>query len=1410
MLTRRKFGLLAVLTLGALGGILPGAAASAQDRGSSGGVPNQGYGDGSSGSYIVPPGTTFSLPAGKNYLDLVVSANATLDTRGRTLRVSRALTNYGLITDTYSGGSGGVGGRAGDGADPNLSLEQAYCGKDSLLCSSGGGGVTGTDGSVAGSGRGGRGGGGGGGGGGAYGASTADANGGNAGEGGPGGDGGGSVIIYAYRLANHGVIQADGEAGGPGQAAPDTYADCGAEYFHYQLLGSHDIASGGGGGGGAGCGGDGGTVEIHFTHLYHLNSIHADGGGGGVGGSGGLGGTQQIGHSLDHGCVGVEGSGCPGGVACGTGGHGGRGACHAGDYAEDGGDGSSGESGAAGDVVMIRDGTAYLGTTDVARYYFDLILDPADAEIDASKLTMKLTAATDTLRSFYFRLDPEAFAVSAVRISTSGPTGPWILPSPKWYWLDDDKTVAMDLDRDYYRGEVLYIQVAYAGHPITRLVGTTAQNWALHAGMFFEHHGLLQEPFVYTSVEPWYAYLWWPVKDDGDNWNCDKAKATINVTVPSSMVAVSNGVLDGVDTYASTKRFRWRTEYETAAYLFFVAATNYSEHTYTYDYAMDGQSGSMPTSLWLFPENDLNPLNREKWRRTLLGLGDDRGALKIFGDELNFGLYPFINEKYGINQCERGWGILPPQPPAMEHQTCSAQPGNWRYRKYLFPMHEMVTSHELSHQWWGDLITCARWNDIWLNEAFASYCDALWFENHPFPLTSLIPGLGGPETLRLYMTRFHQPQTHDAALYCEDDQLTPGRMFDLDITYNRGAWLMHMLRHVLDPDGTTDRFFELLRLYRDTFGPVGSASTADFVGLANSFYRACGLGESLDWFFAQWLYGSGAPAIEYNWSQPTVGSIVIHVNQRQQELYGDPLFTLPLDVYVRQGTAWTRVGMVWTSNASSSGEYLVNVTGPVDQVDLDRYDWVLKRWQRPYIPVFAAEVACLGLAPERLGGVNDRCVVAAAEGNGTAEQATIWLSEPAFGLGVGRHPLGSIGGDWSVSRAINAKGEVVGDAEDGAGALRAFIWLPEAAYGMTPGMHPVPGSAPGTHAMGINAMGMVIGYSGSPGAYRAILWRYDEAAETWSTVDLGNGVGPSSQALAVNDDGQIVGGGNLTGVPRALSWQYDEEAGSWAADTLDTGIAYCVNNRGQVGGHNAATQPVIWQAQSDGYVPVPLPMGGTRSTGIVYGLNNAGDAVGELDGHAVMWRDGQVIDLNDDIQGVTSCLVLKGAWGINEAGTILAWGLYEGDTTPRAFLVTRDKVLDCNGNGILDVCDVRSGVLPDADDDGIPDVCSPIDPVPDPPPTVNRLSFSGPVTSPALGAAQIRFTLDRQRPVRLEAFDITGREVAVLAEGRFEAGAHVIAWNGRTTAGNGVSPGVYLLRFQCEGYVDTRKLVWLK
>lgn len=117
---RKTVGLLRAAVMVSLSIVLSSSIrAETRTSGCTGGIPDVGYGDGSSGSHTIPPGTTFVLPTHTNYTDFTVSSGATLDIHGNVLRVCGTLTNNGTIKDTYSGGSGGTGGDPGRGGDPN-------------------------------------------------------------------------------------------------------------------------------------------------------------------------------------------------------------------------------------------------------------------------------------------------------------------------------------------------------------------------------------------------------------------------------------------------------------------------------------------------------------------------------------------------------------------------------------------------------------------------------------------------------------------------------------------------------------------------------------------------------------------------------------------------------------------------------------------------------------------------------------------------------------------------------------------------------------------------------------------------------------------------------------------------------------------------------------------------------------------------------------------------------------------------------------------------------------------------------------------------------------------------------------------------------------------------------------------
>jgi hypothetical protein len=230
-----------------------------------------------------------------------------------------------------------------------------------------------------------------------------------------------------------------------------------------------------------------------------------------------------------------------------------------------------------------------------------------------------------------------------------------------WHRLDE-ATVEVTLDRPREPNESFVVAIAYSGFPALDTPGIS----------FETRKG---QPEVATRSEPWFAYIWWPVKED----NRDKATADITLIVPEGLVGVSNGLLVDTQTINGERHYHWRTEYPAAPYLFFAAVTNYN----TFDSSVQLDGRSMPLQFFIRPESD-NDNNRAQCLRT-------RDMLKAFGEM--FGMYPFIDEKYGIYQFSHG---------GMEHQTNSGQTSFF----------ETVSSHELAHQWWGDLVTCATWHDM--------------------------------------------------------------------------------------------------------------------------------------------------------------------------------------------------------------------------------------------------------------------------------------------------------------------------------------------------------------------------------------------------------------------------------------------------------------------------------------------------------------------------------------------------------------------------------------------------------------------------------------------------------------------------------------------------------------------------
>ncbi len=459
--------------------------------------------------------------------------------------------------------------------------------------------------------------------------------------------------------------------------------------------------------------------------------------------------------------------------------------------------------------------------------------------------------------------------------------------------------VRIALDTTYNKDQSLTVAVSYSGKPGRGGFG----------GFVFTRHGSSPNytDLAWTLSEPWNARLWWPTKDSPD----DKATAEIWVTAPDSLTAVSNGLLQGTDSLSgSRKRFRWKTTYDMAPYLLAISVTDYRQRVDKYTHL----GANMPVEFYVFPES---------WNSWQSGLNLILPMLQAFSDA--YGQYPFVSEKYGIAQFTFGGG--------MEHQTITGQ----------YNVSEWLSAHELAHQWWGDMITCATWKDIWLNEGFATFSEAVWMERKA----------GGGLAAYHSRMRSNKPGSFDGTVYVNNPTST-STVFNTNNVYHKGGWVLHQLRHVL---GDTVFFQALLDYRKKYFGQ--SVTTAQF---QQSVEQSAGM--KLDWFFDQWVYKGGAPVYGYAWKNVKHGSQDYLYLQIEQTQTSQPLFIMPVDVQVTTGSS-TKTYVVWDDERKD--QFAVAIDGPATSVQLDPDQWILRssnsisasNYQQPHFAADTREINVL-------------------------------------------------------------------------------------------------------------------------------------------------------------------------------------------------------------------------------------------------------------------------------------------------------------------------------------------------------------------------------------------------------------------------------------------------------------------
>jgi hypothetical protein len=459
-------------------------------------------------------------------------------------------------------------------------------------------------------------------------------------------------------------------------------------------------------------------------------------------------------------------------------------------------------------------------------------------------------------------------------------------------YATSDETLHIDLPTTYNTGDSFNINVGYHG--------SWSQTYPQSGFAYFRKlwNSNTLHAMAYTLSEPWDARKWMPCYDepyDKADYGCK-----ISVTVPDTFIVCANGELTSVTNEPPhSKKFTWEEQYPITTYLMHFAVSRFIEWT---DWYYDAYGDSIELTYYVWPEDSAVSDTAFECIPIAMALFDSM-----------YGYYPF--DRYMQD------AVYPYSVGGMEHQEISTIHRNWVIYK-----EEGGMAHELAHMWWGDMVTCVDFRNIWLNEGFASYSDA----NYTWH--------------RSGHTAFINRMVARANRYFEDDSAyrhpiydpPPGELFNGGHTYYKASWVMHMLRYLDIFDRDTDTtWFKAIAAYRDSF-EYGCADTEDLKSIFSAVY-----GEDLTWFFDEWVYDQGYPIYDIYWvCNPSATEYVTKIEISQIQTDAPVVFHMPVQIMLHMPGSDTLLNLEITDAV----EYLeVTVSDSVSSITFDPHTWLLQQ-----------------------------------------------------------------------------------------------------------------------------------------------------------------------------------------------------------------------------------------------------------------------------------------------------------------------------------------------------------------------------------------------------------------------------------------------------------------------------------
>ncbi|MPS66090.1 M1 family metallopeptidase [Chryseobacterium sp.] len=388
-------------------------------------------------------------------------------------------------------------------------------------------------------------------------------------------------------------------------------------------------------------------------------------------------------------------------------------------------------------------------------------------------------------------------------------------------------------------------------------------------------------PILSTLSEPYGAQDWFPTKQ---SMNDKIEQFDFKITTPSQYNVAANGLLMSETILPPGQKLTfWRTMYPTAAYLIALSITNYVKITDTMG------TPPFPFINYVYPStaNNTASMANINWTKQIMNTF-----------ETYFGPYPFRNEKYGHMEFEYGGG--------MEHQTMSSM-GGWD---------KGLIAHELAHQWFGDKVTCGAWNDIWLNEGFATFGAHLANEKLLMTNTEFMNFLLSEKD---YIT-----SAPGGSVYVADANLNNiNAIFNGRLSYSKGGYVVRMMKWIL---GET-AFYQALKDYHAR--PALAYNYVRTTDLKNSIQLSTG--KDLTEFFNDWIYGQGYPTYDIRWKQ--VGNQITFKASQTQSHSSVSFYEMPLPIKVT-GTGG-QIAYFALDNTVNNQYFTQTVTFPVSSVEFN-------------------------------------------------------------------------------------------------------------------------------------------------------------------------------------------------------------------------------------------------------------------------------------------------------------------------------------------------------------------------------------------------------------------------------------------------------------------------------------------